>query len=120
MRTAVPPDVQSTAADSIADPRALVPSCAIGDEELERQRRRQRLLALSVRGAERDGLAVTVEFTPGFDREALDALIAVERECCPFFAFEFEEARRRLTVSVRDEQHAPALDAIAALLGAAP
>jgi hypothetical protein len=112
----MPADTRSTA-DAFADPRATIPSCAIGDEDLARQRERQRLLAPSVRGAERKGRAVTIEFEPGFDREALDQLIAVERSCCPFFAFELDGERRRLTVSVRDGQHAAALDAIAAMLG---
>jgi hypothetical protein len=62
----------------------------------------------------REGEAVLVGFKPGFDREALDELIAVERECCPFFEFGLDEERRRLRVTVRDPEFAPALDAIAA------
>ena len=46
-------------------------------------------------------------------------MIAVERECCPFFVFDFDERARRLEVSVRDDEHAPALDAIASILASA-
>jgi hypothetical protein len=40
-------------------------------------------------------------------------VIAVERECCPFFAFEFDDGSRRLRVGVREPDAAAALDALA-------
>jgi hypothetical protein len=43
----------------------------------------------------------------------VDELVAIERECCPFFTLDWEPDRRRLTVSVSQAEHEPALDAIA-------
>jgi hypothetical protein len=94
--------------------RAVVPSCTLDEAGLAAQQRRSARLGPSVEDVAREGEAVLVGFKPGFDREALDELIAVERECCPFFEFGLDEERRRLRVTVSDSEFAPALDAIAA------
>ena len=47
----------------------------------------------------------------------VERLIAVEQECCPFFAIEWRPAERRLSFSVAREEDGPALDAIAYALG---
>ncbi len=60
------------------------------------------------------GDRLLVDFAPGFDSHALDELIAVERECCPFFAFNFDQLSRHLEVAVQDPEATAALDAIAA------
>ena len=44
-------------------------------------------------------------------------LIAVERECCPFFRLDWQPAGRCLTVGVGRADEAPALDAIRHALG---
>jgi len=54
-----------------------------------------------------------VGFARDYDRAALDELIAVERECCPFFTFGFDEQCRRLVVGVVERDAAAALDAFA-------
>jgi hypothetical protein len=64
--------------------------------------------------------ALTIDFQPKLDRRALQELIAVERECCPFFAFSFDERLRRLQVSVHHANEVPALDAIAAAFSVGP
>jgi hypothetical protein len=97
--------------------KTVVPSCAADDDELARQAERQAELAPSVSRCEREGDAVVVEFETPFARRALEDLIEVERRCCPFFVFDFDEKRRRLEVRVRDRAQLPALNAIAALLG---
>jgi hypothetical protein len=51
------------------------------------------------------------------DGELVEQAVAIERECCPFFALDWEAARRRLTVSVSHAEHEPALAAIAFALG---
>lgn len=102
--------------DSIEQVRTTIPSCGATDQELRDQRRRQARLAPGVTGSRREDGAVVVEFAPDFDRPALEELIEVERRCCPFFRFEFDESDRRLRVSVGDDAHAPALDALASLL----
>lgn len=45
--------------------------------------------------------------------ELVAQTIAVERECCPFFALTWEPDRRHLTVSVSRAEYEPALDALA-------
>lgn len=98
--------------------REAVPSCTLDARGLRDQRARHRILAPSVDRADRQPDRLVVEFAPGYDEEALREMIAVERECCPFFAFDFDAARRRLEVAVQEPDKRPALDAIAsALLG---
>jgi hypothetical protein len=98
----------------------MIPSCSLTPAGLEAQRARQRRLAPHVAGVDRTSEAVTVRFAPGFDRQALDELLAVERECCPFFAFAHDDQTRTLQVTVRSPEHAAALEAIGDLLGAPP
>ena len=106
---------QSTTREAAAT-RAAVPSCALNDEELERQRDRQRRLAPSVAAVGRDGDALRIRFARGFASDALDEMLAVERECCPFFRFDFDERSRELRVGVDDPEHEPALEALTAAL----
>jgi hypothetical protein len=101
-----------------ARPIADIPSCALTQRELIRQRRRYARLSGSTSSVVRAGATVLVDFHPDFDRRTLEQAMAVERECCPFFELAFEEDARRLTIAVRDPGHAPALDAIAESLGA--
>ena len=56
--------------------------------------------------------ALTVQFVGELDPELLRATLAVERECCSFFALDYAEDARRLTVTVADPARRPALDAI--------
>ena len=57
-------------------------------------------------------------FSEDYDRQALEEMVAVEEQCCPFFRFAFDEGRRELTVGVKTEEMLPALEAIASQLGA--
>jgi hypothetical protein len=45
--------------------------------------------------------------------ELVAETVAIERECCPFFTLTWEPNRRRLTISISQAEHEPALDAIA-------
>jgi hypothetical protein len=94
----------------------VVPLCSLNDEGRAAQRERQARLAPDVASIARRGSKVVVEFAEDFDRAALDELVAVERECCPFFSFEYDEERRVLSVGIPGAEHELALDAIAALL----
>lgn len=98
---------------------AEIPSCALDEAGVREQRARYAGLAPSVTRLEREAEAVSIEFHEDFDREALDQALAVERECCPFFQFEFDESERRLRATVREADQLPALDAMAHALGAA-
>ena len=113
-------ETTTTQSDSYTRAAEAVPSCAITEEDLKRQRERAVKLSTSVRALTRRDDAVVFEFEAGFDRRALDQMVAVERECCPFFTFGYDEEARRLTVSVKDAEHVPALDAMAQQLGARP
>jgi hypothetical protein len=48
----------------------------------------------------------------------LEQTLAIERECCPFFGFDFDASSRYLRVTVASAEQLPALDAIAHRLGA--
>jgi hypothetical protein len=97
----------------------MVPSCSLTKAGLESQRSRYARLAPHVRGRALVGSSLTVDFAEGFDRVTLDAAVATERECCPFFEIRFDEDRRRLTVAAREAEHDLALEAIAAAFVAA-
>jgi hypothetical protein len=108
----------NTQTDAYTRAAEAIPSCAITEEDLKRQRERAAKLSRSVRDLTRHDEAVVFEFEAGFDRQALDELVAVERECCPFFTFGFDEEARRLTVGVQQADHVSALEAMAEQLGA--
>ncbi len=60
---------------------------------------------------------MVVELAPPVESRLVDELLAVERECCPFFTLDWRPDRRRLAVSVSEAEHESALDAIAFALG---
>ena len=113
----MPSNPQST--DPLEQAVAAIPSCALDEAGVRAQRARYARLAPGVARVEREPEAVLIEFHEGFDRAALEKALAVERECCPFFRFELDEVRRRLRTTVGEPEQLPALDAIAAALGAA-
>lgn len=110
---------QQTKSVAFDDAIAAIPSCALDEAGIRDQRRRYADLAPSVTNLEREAKAVLVEFRDGFDRDLLEQALDVERACCPFFQFHFNEARRRLSVTVREPDQVPALDVIAHALGEA-
>ena len=97
-----------------------IPSCSATAEALESQRRRAARLSKSLKTLRRRKETVTFEFQAGFDVEALTEMVSIERECCPFFTFDFDQVARRLTVGVQDVDYLPALEAMAEQLGALP
>jgi hypothetical protein len=107
-----------TTTAAFARAAALVPSCALDAAGLARQQERHRRLAPDVVSMQRVGELLIVDFAPDFDRRTLEELIAVERECCPFFAFSYDADARRLEARVDNPEFVVALDAIAAAFGA--
>jgi hypothetical protein len=95
-----------------------LPSCALDEAGLQAQQARHARLAPSLISFERRGESVHFRFSEGCDRQALEEMVAVEQECCPFFDFAFDRARRELRVGVTEKEMLPALDAIASHLGA--
>ncbi|HEY5318852.1 MAG TPA: hypothetical protein VIJ20_12760 [Solirubrobacteraceae bacterium] len=97
-----------------------IPSCALDHTGRREQAARYARLGPSITNARRESEALLIEFNPGFDRRTLDEALAVERECCPFFRFAFEEEPPSLRVTVAQAEMLPALEAIAYALGLAP
>jgi hypothetical protein len=100
-------------------PLPLAPSCALDEDGSRRQLQRYRTAGRRARPIERTSRQLVVEIDPAVQIELVDELVAVERECCPFFALVWEPDRRRLAVSVSEPVHEPALEGIAFALGLA-
>ena len=91
----------------------MAPSCALDESGLRAQVERYGQAGRNARMIERTRRRLVADLDENVDAELVAQTIAVERECCPFFALTWEPDRRRLTVSVSQAEHEPALDAIA-------
>lgn len=91
----------------------MAPSCALDEAGLRSQLERYRQASRNARLIERTPRRLVADLDQDVDVELVAEAVAVERECCPFFALTWEPDRRRLTVSVSDAVHEPAIDAIA-------
>jgi hypothetical protein len=91
--------------------------CRLTLAGLSAQRARYRRLARDVIGMERSPTRLTVQFDAGVDLALVRETVAIERECCPFFAFEFDPALRSLRIGVARPEQDPALDALRFALG---
>jgi hypothetical protein len=91
----------------------MPPSCALDESGLRLQLERYRQAGRNARVIERTPRCLVADLDENVDAELVAQTIATERECCPFFALAWEPDRRRLTVSVSQAEHEPALDAIA-------
>ena len=89
--------------------------CSLGDDALAAQGARWRSLGEHVAGSERAPGELVIRFDASVDRALLEQTLAIERSCCPFFELALDG--NRLSVRVSDEEHLPALDAVAAGLG---
>jgi hypothetical protein len=90
---------------------APIAECRLDPSGLRDQRRRYRTLGRHVTAVARRPCALEIRLGPNLDERLLDETLAVERECCPFFRFDYHSAHHLLSVSV-DPEHEPALDAI--------
>jgi hypothetical protein len=95
-----------------------LPSCALDEAGVQAQQARHARLAPSLTRFERRGNSMLFGFGEDYDRQALAEMVAVEKECCPFFEFAFDHAKRVLQVNVTEKEMLPALEAIASHLGA--
>jgi hypothetical protein len=91
----------------------MAPSCALDEAGLRSQLERYRQAGRNARVIERTPRRLVAELDQNVDTELVAETVAVERECCPFFALAWEPDRRRLTVAVSRAAHEPAIDAIA-------
>lgn len=99
------------------DPLPMAASCALDEAGLRLQLERYRRLGRGAQLIERTGRRLAVHLGRHVDSHLVTQAVAVERECCPFFTLDWEPASRRLTISVSEAEHEPALDAIAFALG---
>ena len=106
-----------TNSSATAQSLPTIPSCALDGEGRRRQQARLARLGPQVERAVHTGSSLEVVFAPGFDRAALEEVLAVERECCPFLGIDVGE--RRLTIAVERDDDAPMLDVFAEALGGA-
>jgi hypothetical protein len=92
---------------------AEIPSCVLDEAGRHEQRARYARLATSVARVQRKPEAVVIEFDQTLDPRVLEEALELERGCCPFFRFAFDQRDRRLHVMVADGTMLSALDAIA-------
>jgi hypothetical protein len=91
----------------------MAASCALDEAGLRAQLQRYRQAGQNARLIERTPRSLVADLGRDVDTQLVAQTIAIERECCPFFALTWEPDRRRLTVAVSQAAHEPALDAIA-------
>jgi hypothetical protein len=91
----------------------MAPSCALDDAGLRQQLERYRQAGRGARIVDRTRRSLIVDLDRRVDTRLVEETVATERECCPFFDLDWEPDIRRLTISVSQAEHEPALDAIA-------
>ena len=92
-------------------------SCSLERSELIAQRERYRLLGIRATVIERDAMQLVIRVDDAVGGNLVDELIAIERQCCPFFELDWDPASRSFAASVPESRYEPALDAIAYALG---
>ncbi len=88
-------------------------SCSLDEPGLTAQRKRYRQLGTGATVIGRSAMRLVIGVDDAVAGDLIDELIAVERECCPFFELRWDPASRSFAVSVAESRYRPALDAIA-------
>jgi hypothetical protein len=91
--------------------------CSLSEVELSGQLARYRSVGHVATALEKSPRRIAVRVSDGTPAAAIEALVAVEQQCCPFFDMAWEPRDRTLTISVPDADHEPALDALVQALG---
>jgi hypothetical protein len=91
----------------------MAPSCGLDETGLRLQHARYGKAGVGARVVQRTRRRLAVDLDQKVDLKLVDELLAVERECCPFLELGWRPDARRLSVSVSQKRHEPALDAIA-------
>jgi hypothetical protein len=92
-------------------------ACSLDFAGSREQGERYRALGQHLRRLTRSEGAMTVRFDRDVDPGLVAEIIAVERECCPFFTLDYNAARSELAITVEDARLDPALDALRSALG---
>ena len=87
--------------------------CSLDAKGLETQLERYRRIGEGAELIDTAARGFAVRLRPGVPASDVEKLIAVERECCPFFDITWDPPQRRLAFVVPTEEDGPALDAIA-------
>jgi hypothetical protein len=89
----------------------MLAACSLDEADLQMQLERYRTAG---RGAtiSRTVRRLVAELDDRVSLALVDQLVAVELGCCSFFEIDWQRERHRLTISVPDTRHEPALDAI--------
>jgi hypothetical protein len=95
----------------------MAPSCALDEAGLRAQLARYRAVGHDGRLLERTSRRLVIEVAGAIDATVVEETLAVERECCPFFALDWHPEQRRLAISVSAAEYEPAIDALAFALG---
>jgi hypothetical protein len=90
----------------------LASSCSLDQARLEEQRARYRTVGRSGRIVSRAERQVVIAVSERVPDRLVEELVAVERECCPFFELDWQPGPRWLTVAVPAAVQAPALETI--------
>jgi hypothetical protein len=94
----------------------MAPSCTLDADGLRAQLGRYRTVGRGAVLVEQTPRRLVVEVGRTVDAHLIEELLAVERECCPFFSLDWCPEQRRLAVSVSAAEQEPALDAVASAL----
>jgi len=87
------------------------PTCSLDAAQLEAQLERYRELARYAAGIDgASGVVVSFEEHPPVS--LLQHTLEVERACCPFLRIAYDSERRRLAISIENEEHREALGAL--------
>ena len=95
----------------------LAPSCALDAEGLRAQAKRYRRAGEGAELLERTRRRIALRVREGADLGEVSEAVAIERECCPFYAISWDPGTRELAFAVERAEHEPALAAIAFALG---
>lgn len=90
----------------------MAPSCALDESGLRQQLDRYRQVGRGARLIDRARRSLVIDLDRRVDTTLIEKTIATERECCPFFDLGWEPNIWRLTISVSQAEHEPALEAI--------
>jgi len=88
------------------------PACRLNASGLREQIERYRLISTHTASIERGPRRVVARFDADLPHGPLEHALEIERRCCPFIGVEYDDADRRLTLTVRNLGEDPALDAL--------
>jgi hypothetical protein len=100
------------------EPLPMAPAtCSLDEAELRAQLARYRAVGAGADVLRRSTRQLVIRVGDPVSPLLVEKVVAIERRCCPFFEFGWEQSQRRLTISVSSSEQEPALDAIAYALG---